>query len=245
MDYPTVLLDHLSALTPTLADSDGFAGSDAGVGDALSVLIYTLHGVIASYCGMQLTVVHHGSPVILTAFDNHPPTASTPHPPSEGASGAGPVAVTSLRVRLDLLDPGFEPGSRIVVYAAVRGALVDMAADLTYALTTGRVSGRNSPGGTWARTTCSGPRPASGGRTQGAAPVDRRPLLTLDTDLPPSTNMCGLTGLEELSAIERAVGVMIERGHHPDEVYATLRCEAAAEQLTPHRFAVGLVAERH
>jgi hypothetical protein len=47
-----------------------------------------------------------------------------------------------------------------------------------------------------------------------------------DTCDPPRP--CGITGLEELSDINRAIGVLITRGHTPAEAHAELRRRAAA-----------------
>jgi hypothetical protein len=37
--------------------------------------------------------------------------------------------------------------------------------------------------------------------------------------------------------------MMIDRGHHPGEVHATLRRHAAAAGLTPHAFALRLLED--
>ena len=54
----------------------------------------------------------------------------------DGVQSVGRV-VTSLRLPLKLIDAGFESGSRLIFYASARGAFVDLAADLSYALTPG------------------------------------------------------------------------------------------------------------
>jgi hypothetical protein len=73
---------------------------------------------------------------------------------------------------------------------------------------------------------------------------DGQPLgIRLDADLPPGSHTFGLSGLIELSTINRAVGIMIDRGHHPDEVHATLRRLAAASGLAPHAFALRLLED--
>jgi hypothetical protein len=45
----------------------------------------------------------------------------------------------------------------------------------------------------------------------------------LDADLPPPTTMSGLIGLDELSTVNRAVGILVDQGHHPNQAHATLR----------------------
>ena len=67
-----------------------------------------------------------------------------------------------------------------------------------------------------------------------------RPIV-LDADLPPPTTTSGLTGLDELSMVERAVGIMIDHGHHPDHAHATLRRHAAAAGVEPHIYAARLL----
>jgi hypothetical protein len=59
----------------------------------------------------------------------------------------------------------------------------------------------------------------------------------LDADQPPRTHGFRLSGLTELSIIDRAVGVLIGQGHHPDHAHATLRRDAARARLEPHVWA--------
>ena len=67
-----------------------------------------------------------------------------------------------------------------------------------------------------------------------------RPIV-LDADLPPPTMMSEITGLDELSMIERAVGIMIDQGHHPDHARAMLRRHAAAAGVEPQIYAARLL----
>jgi len=62
-------------------------------------------------------------------------------------------------------------------------------------------------------------------------------VLLLDTDVPPNPAVSGLTGLSEMSAVDRAVGIMIERGHHPDVAYDALSEQAAAAGVETHVYA--------
>lgn len=213
MDESTDLLTAFRHLEPTSDES-----SLASVLDALTV---ALTGAVASYHGLELTLHSHGHPLVLNS-------SALPPDGRPGAAGESAAAATSLRLPLDLLDAGFEPGSQVVVYAAASGALVDLAADLEYALNpTADSSLVGSPTGT---------------RALGAAPdAGTPPHVVLDADLPPQTSRPGLRGLPELSSIAQAEGVMIERGHHPDEVSDTLRRQAAAAGLAPHAFAVGVL----
>ena len=47
------------------------------------------------------------------------------------------------------------------------------------------------------------------------------------------TLVSGVSGLSELSTINRAIGVLIDHGHHPDHAVETLRREASREGLEP------------
>lgn len=46
--------------------------------------------------------------------------------------------------------------------------------------------------------------------------------VVLDSHLIPATDASGVTGLDDLTAINRAVGVLIDQGHHPDEANGEL-----------------------
>jgi hypothetical protein len=77
-------------------------------------------------------------------------------------------------------------------------------------------------------------------RRHGKVDDDRR--ITLDADVPPSPLVSGVSGLSELSTINRAIGVLIGHGHHPDHAGDTLRRRAASrEDLEPHRHAARLL----
>lgn len=70
---------------------------------------------------------------------------------------------------------------------------------------------------------------------------DRDERIVLDADLPPGTLVSGTTGLAELSTVNRAVGVLIGRGQHPDEAHDTLRREASRWGLERHAYAAQLL----
>lgn len=211
MDESTDLLTAFRHLEPTSEESS--------LASALDALILALDGAVASYHGLELTLQSHGHPLVLNSVALRPDG----RPGAECRPGE---AVTSLRLPLDLLDVGFEPGSQLVVYAAVPGALVDLAADLEYVL---NPTADSSPVGS-----------PTGGRALGAEPdASTSPHVVLNADLPAHPSRPGLRGLPELSSIAQAEGVMIERGHHPDEVSDTLRRQAAAAGLAPYAFALG------
>jgi len=72
----------------------------------------------------------------------------------------------------------------------------------------------------------------------------RRPLVVLDADLPDGTIRSGLSGVDELASINRAIGTMIATGHHPDEAATTLHRQAAANGCTPNQWAQQLLHRR-
>jgi hypothetical protein len=129
---------------------------------------------------------------------------------------------TSLRVPLHLLDPRFDAG-RAVFYASTPGAL----RDLQYAFAHLGLLDRQ------VRID-----PAS---RESAVEGGRRPCLVVDDDLPPSVQMSGVSGAEELTAINRAVGLLIADGDQPDHAHAALRRHAAAAGLEPHAWAIRLL----
>ena len=55
-----------------------------------------------------------------------------------------------------------------------------------------------------------------GGGHHRTAGRDARLMIVLDADLPPPTTMSGLVGLDQLTTINRAVGMLIDQGHHPN-----------------------------
>lgn len=218
MDTSTALLTHqLDHLTTTLAEA--FDDDGLPVADALAGLDAGLAAAVTSYRGLQLTLTGHDPPVVVSVFTHH--SVEDPSGPG-GRDGL----VTSLRLPLTLLDPTFPTGSRIVFYAATRGAFIDLAADLSYALTPSAGHPATNPAVT------------ARGR-----PAPPHLQVSVDADPPPACPTTGITGLAERATISHAVGVLTDRGHHPDDVDQTLRRQAAAAGLTPHAFAVRLLAE--
>ena len=97
--------------------------------------------------------------------------------------------------------------ARLIFYAGRAGAFVDLAADLEYALAQGRRA-----------------------RSVDAA-------IELDCDLPPRTTESGLTGLAELSLLNRACGVLIGRGVEPRAAMEALISQAGAAGLDRYSYA--------
>jgi hypothetical protein len=65
--------------------------------------------------------------------------------------------------------------------------------------------------------------------------ADAGPVL--DADLPQAGRALGLSGRAELGEINRAVGVLIERGTDPDKAHDALRRHAYAAGLQPRAYA--------
>ena len=130
-----------------------------------------------------------------------------------------PRPATSLRLPLRLISTLQAGGSRIVFYAARPGALVDLAADLSHALGVAAATSTSAHGG--------GAVASDGGGIS----------VRLDGDLPPVSMASGIAGLEELSTINRAVGVLIGRGHRPEDAHDALRQAASVAGTDTLRFA--------
>ncbi len=207
MAVPTGLPSHLTHL----ASSIGVETDVLHV--PLLALARNLRAAVPSYRGLQVTVVHRGQPVILTEMV-----------PVE----ADGVVLTSLRVPLIAVDGDYDPDSRVIFYAGMPGALVDMAADLAYVLKTSVL-------------TQSGQFTSDGdGRAQ-PGHLEAGRVLVLDADVPAARPASGLFGLSELSTVNRALGLMIGRGHDPDHAHETLRREAMAAGVELHVFAARML----
>jgi len=183
----------------------------------LKALVGELRAAIGSYRGLQLTIVRDGQPVTLTDVSG----------PDEDGS-----ITTSLRVPLSLLGPSYDGGSRVVFYASVAGSLIDLAADLGHVLRTATIMADDPDRDGGVR---------DGDGRAGPAQV-RSPVLLLDADVPPNPAVSGLIGLSEMSAVDRAVGIMIERGHHPDVAYDALNEQAAVAGVDTHVYAVQILS---
>jgi hypothetical protein len=180
-------------------------------------LVDGLQAAVASYRGLHLTIVDNGDHVSLTAFL-----------PLQGHDSIN----TSMRVGFSALGPGFNGESYVIFYAATPGAFVDLAADFGYALGTAIV--------TFCPSAWDGDSTAGDGQ-QSPARRDRHQLIVLDADLPAPSTTSGFIGLDEFSTINRAVGILIEQGHHPNQAHAALRHEAAEAGVEPHIYAARLL----
>jgi hypothetical protein len=222
VDLPTVLLRDLMQLSSHLdLDDDALSGP-------LVSLVESLQAAVPSYRALHLTIVDIGQPVSLTAFVPHHDTDSI---------------TTSLRLGFAALGPGFDSKSRVVFYAATPGAFVDLAADLGYALDTPVVT-TGTPAGSTDSTDGAGRhdhRHRDGDSQHDPAGRDGDALIVLDADLPPPTAISGFVGLDELTMINRAVGILIDQGHHPNQAHAALLGHAATAGVDPHIYAARLL----
>jgi hypothetical protein len=187
---------------------------DDALDASLGAFTAAIEAAVPSYLGIQVTIRQSGHPVTLTRI--------TPHL----------TATTSLRIPLTVLGPRFDPESRVTLCAATAGAFVDLAADLSYALHLPTSPDRSTDTG---GSDCDD-------RRHGQVDGDRR--VTLDADMPPCPSVSGVSGLSELSTINRAIGVLIGHGHHPHHAGDTLRRDASREGLELHSYAARLLG-RH
>jgi hypothetical protein len=190
--------------------------ASGGLGDneleaRLAAVMQAMCAAVPSYRGMDLTAYDGDQPVSLTAFLEPNDVTIT----------------TSLGLPFVILGSGFHRDSRGVFYAATLGAFVDLAADLGHALQAPVIFSRP------------GFNAADGANGDGSTRGDQdgQRSIVLDADLPPRTLASGLTGLVEMSTINRAVGMLIGQGYSPDEAQTMLRRHASAAGVEPHVYA--------
>jgi len=206
-------VDIPAALLNHLAQLASSIGLDAEILHLpLRNMVTDLRVVVPSYRGLQMIIVHSGQPVGLTDLL-----------PAE-TDGA---AMTSLRMPLGLLGPEHDGGSRVIFYAGTPGAFVDLAADLGYVL---KAAVRTDH--------LDGDGAASDAAAYAEAPFG----LVLDGDLPPNVEASGLTGVSELSAVNRAIGMLIDRGHNAGDAYDILLRAAAAAGVAIHVYDARMLA---
>jgi hypothetical protein len=201
VDLPAAVLAHVQDLTASI----GQDGRD--LSDTLVALTTALRSTASSYCGFRLTIVENQWPVTLTAFTDG-------HHVSVG---------TSLRLPLGLVSRTVDGESRVVFYAGIPGAFIDLAADLSHALGGIPVDGRSAT--------------ANNEDHRGTHLDGPRRVIALDVDLPPISRRSGLTGLAELSLLNRAIGMLVDQGHDLDQAHQLLRRDAAVAGVDPHVYA--------
>jgi hypothetical protein len=177
----------------------------------LTALTAALRSTAASYIGFELTVVEDQWPVTLAAFTD----------------GHDVLVGTSLRLPLALVSRKIDPASRVIFYAGTPGAFTDMAADLSHTL-----------GGIPVDQASSAMNNTDHGRTR----MDgQRRTIELDADLPPPSRTSGLTGLAELTALNRAIGILVDQGHDIEQSHQLLRSVAAAAGVEPQIYAARII----
>jgi hypothetical protein len=184
---------------------------DRDLSDTLVALTTALRSTATSYCGFQLIIAENEWPVTLTAFTD----------------GHDVPVGTSLRLPLGLVSTTIDGESRVVFYAGIPGAFTDLAADLSHALGGVPVDGQSST--------------ANNADPRGPHVDGHRRVIELDTDLPPISRVSGLTGLAELTVLNRAIGMLIQQGHDIKEAHQVLRREAAAGGVEPHIYAARIL----
>ena len=212
--YRSVTVDLPTALLRDLLQlSDTDVANGEALDHSLTAVVAALQATIPSYRGISLALYQHDHPVTVTAF----------LPPQDGE-----MITTSLRVLVTALVPSAHAQSRIVFYASSPGAFVDLAADLAYLLRTAVHSFGTS---------------ATAEVADHSAPdgADGQHPIRLDSDLPPANLLSGLTGLDELTSINRAVGMLVAEGHHPDQARAILQRRAASAGVEAHVYAARLL----
>jgi hypothetical protein len=205
-------VDLPAALLAHLQDLTASIGQDdQDLDDTLAVLTAALHSTADTYCGLQLTLVDNQWPVTLTAFTDG-------HEVSVG---------TSLRLPLALVSPAVDPTSRVIFFAVIPGAFTDLAADLSYAL--GGIPVEQAS-------------PAVDGVDQrGMRGNDQRRAIELDADLPPLSLVSELTGLAELTVLNRAIGMFVDQGHDIEQAHQLLHRDAAAAGVEPQVYAARIL----
>ena len=105
-----------------------------------------------------------------------------------------------------IAQPGFRDETLLTFYARQAGAFVDLAADLNYAIRHRSADDR-------------GPADAA---------------IVLDQNVPSSPLTSGITGVRELSVVNMAIGILIDRGTPPARaMHELVRQAAAAGMATP------------
>ena len=205
-------MDLPATLLAHLQDLTASIGQDdQDLDDTLAALTTALRSTANSYSGLQLTILESQWPVTLTAFTD---------------SHDLPVR-TSLRLPLGLVSRRVDGESRVVFFAGTSGAFTDLAADLSHALGGIPVDQASLA--------------ADGVDHRGTRVDGHRKSIKLDADLPPLSRTSGLTGLAELTALNRAIGMLVDQGHDIQQAHQLLRRDAAAAGVEPQIHAARII----
>jgi hypothetical protein len=210
-------VDLPAALLAHLRDLTASIGQDdQELDDTIAALNTALRSTAASYCGFRLTIVvnrvNNQWPVTLTAFSD----------------GQDLPVGTSLRLPLALVSEAVDPESRVIFFAVTPGAFTDLAADLSCAL-----------GGIPVEQQSPAAQSADGANTRLDGP---RSAIEIDNDLPLVSPVSGLTGLADLTVLNRAIGMLVDHGHDLVQAHQVLHRDAAAARVAPHIYAARIVA---
>jgi hypothetical protein len=184
---------------------------DRDLSDTLAALTTALRSTVTSYRGFRLTIVENAWPITLAAFDD----------------GHDVPVGTSLCLPLGLVSRMVDGESRVVFFAGTPGAFTDLAADLSHALGGIPVDGRSST--------------ANNADHRGTRVDGHRRVIELDADLPPLSRVSGLSGLAELTLLNRAIGILVDQGHDIEQAHHALRRDAAAAGVEPHIYATRIL----
>ena len=209
-------MDLPAALLTHLQDLTASIGQDdQELDDTIAALNTALRSTAASYCGFRLTIVvnrvNNQWPVTLTAFSD----------------GQDLPVGTSLRLPLALVSEAVDPESRVIFFAVTPGAFTDLAADLSCAL-----------GGIQVEQQSPAAQSADGASNRLDGP---RSAIELDNDLPLVSPVSGLTGLADLTVLNRAIGMLVDHGHDLVEAHHVLHRDAAAGRVAPYIYATWML----
>lgn len=163
--------------------SDDLAGG-------LTELERTLSEAVPSFVGLHLTMDLGGPPVVLATLED--------------------AEVASVMTSLRWASVAGATSTTLTLYARQAGALVDLAADLSW---TARQDRRDEVASLLAGSD-----------------------VELDRDLPPAPLVSGLTGLAEFTVVNQAQGVLISRGTDPEDALTELifQAQATGTELIDH-----------
>jgi hypothetical protein len=174
VELSDAVVADLAALTDALDEPDtDLAKLIQRLGDSCTL-------AVGSYLGFSITLIVDQTPISFSVLEDF-------LDPSE--------ILTSVMFPLNALGE-HAPGSEVTLYAGTPGAFVDLAADLTYAL---------------------------------SAKPD---AVQLDQHLTPPDPALGAAGLATMSRRNQAIGILLDRGHDPDDILTELHRLARLDAIS-------------
>lgn len=199
-----LLMTIFSALTERLSVlTMSLDSPGADLQAVLDVLTDDLRAAIPSFLGLTVTLDQVGGPVTLTAVNLDLALA----------------AEASLEIPLDAIN-GSATGGTMVCYARQSGSFVTLAETGRGCRVDGRVLGRRS-----------GPEAGAGTERHVRPTRGIRPGRQLPSGPDPAEPV-GVSGLGDLTVVNRAIGVLISRGDSPAEAHVELLHRAARGALS-------------